>query len=395
MNPFLFFSGSRRLSVPASHAAPLFDLCLQYGLSYTELSRTPEGALTFRTATPTAKRLLVLSEQRGIPLTVLSAEGLPPLLFRLSRRAGLITGTLLGLCLLFLSRLFVWDVRITGNTTLTNAEILSELRACGFGVGSYLPEVTSGELETRVLISSDRIAWISVWLDGTVARVQVIEREAEEAELPVTLPANLIAASDGQIEYLELYRGQSMVTVGQAVKKGELLVSGLYDSQVEGYRYTRAAGSVYARTEHSFRVEIPLSYEKKCYSEPYLTSLTLNFFDFPVNFFKRGGNSTGTCDIIEKESDPGLPGGTDLPLSLAAQYAHPYTVETVTRTEEEALHLAYADLERRLAAATEGMQLLSKTVQTTLTDTGVILECQVRVIEDIARQSEFEVSETD
>ncbi len=396
MSLFLFLRGGSRLSVPAASAAEVFDLCLRCGLSYTDLARDGEGNLTFSLSRRAARRLLTLAEARECRPAVLSEFGLPVLLARLLVRPGLIAGLLLSLCLLLLSGSVVWDVRVTGNTTLSGREVRETLKACGFGIGSPIAGTDIGELETRVLISSDRIAWISVYLDGTVARVQIIEREEEAPpETPSRAPANLVAAADGQIEYLELYRGNAVVTAGQAVKKGELLVSGLYDSQVEGYRYTRAAGRVLARTERNFSVSIPLTYEKKCYSEPILTEMTLKFFDFPVKIFKRGGNPPSECDIIEKESAPESSGAPALPFSVVSQYAYPYTEEIATRTGEEALTLAYAELERRLSAATEGMQLLSKTVTTTLTDTALLLECRITVIEDIAVQAEFEINETD
>ena len=66
-------------------------------------------------------------------------------------------------------------------------------------------------------------------------------------------------------------------------KQGELLVSGLYDSQTQGFRYTRAAGRILARTERTVRVEIPLEYVQKCYIDEKIGSITLNFFQKSTN----------------------------------------------------------------------------------------------------------------
>ena len=90
-----------------------------------------------------------------------------------------------------------------------------------------------------------------------------------------------------------------MVGIGQAVKKGELLVSGIYDSQTEGYRFTRAAGEVLARTERSFVAEIPFTQSVKQPKETKITEIRLNFFNFSLKIFKSTGNITDSCDIIE------------------------------------------------------------------------------------------------
>ncbi|MBR7098488.1 MAG: hypothetical protein IKC59_03655, partial [Clostridia bacterium] len=65
----------------------------------------------------------------------------------------------------------------------------------------------------------------------------------------------------------------------------------------------------------------------------------------------------------------------------------------VKRTEEQALLLAYESLAKELESLSADAQLLRKEITTTLTDRSVILDCTVLCIEDIAVQSEFEVSE--
>ncbi len=394
MNGTLFGFGYRRVCTDRAHAAGLLNVCLCYGISYTDFRNLADGGISFCVLATTHKRLLSLCREREIPLTSERGRGLPFLLFRYRRRAGLILGVMVALSLVLLSRRFVWDVRVKGNETMSEAEIEAELRACGFGVGSYIPDLSAAELENRVLIASDRISWISIHMEGTVAVVQVIEH-TEKAPAPsqedLSRPANLVAARDGQIEYLQLYRGQPVVVVGQAVKKGELLVSGIYDSTQSGYRYTRAAGMVMARTTHEFSVKIPLSYEEKVYSDPKRLEIDLRFFDFSMKIYKNSGNDMGACDIIKEEKGLQLFGGVSLPLALEITTAQPYTLKTATRSEGEALELAYRELDALLLSLSEDAQLLQKNIETTMTEDVLILHCTVSCIEDIAVQSEFEM----
>ena len=274
---------------------------------------------------------------------------------------------------------------------MSASEIKAELAACGFGVGSYLPHVDTDVLENRFLLSSERISWISVYVEGTVARVQVVERvdpPKEEAKHP----ANLIAKCDGQIEYLRLYRGESVVHVGQAVRKGDLLVGGVYDSQTVGCRFTRAAGSVMARTEHSIRVEIPLAYTEKHYTHTENGGIWLNFFQNSVKIFKNTGNGMGECDIIESVKNFSGLGQYAIPVSLTVEQRRYYEEVSATRTEAQALEMAYAELAREIEALGD-VQLLRKEITTSISEDALILECTVLCLEDIAEQVEFEASE--
>lgn len=393
VDPILFLTGHCRASARAEYRTSLLDLCLCEGFNYTAFFCAEDGGISFSVSFFTARRLKKRCAELGIELTVEQTGGLPLLLYRHRRRAGLMLGALLGCFLLFWSGRFVWHVQVTGNVTLSSDEVVEELRRVGFGVGSYIPALDTAKLENRLLLTSDRISWASVYLDGTVARVQIIEHVATPPDEPITRPANLVAAADGQIEQLELLRGNCVVSIGQAVKKGELLVSGLYDSSLYGYRYTRAAGKVLARTERSFSVTVPLADVENVYEEPKICEITLNFFDFSLKIFKSTGNLPLTCDIIEEERNGCAWGRYPVPVSLTVKKARPYTERSFTRTPNEALELAYAQLAAELSQLSEDVQILQKTISTTVTDTELILDCSILCIENIAEQVEFDVGE--
>ena len=231
---------------------------------------------------------------------------------------------------------------------------------------------------------------LCVRIDAIFLFVAEKERHAPKTETSKK-PANLIASADGQIESIELYRGDCVVKIGQAVQKGQLLVSGVYDSAALGVRFTRAAGRIWARTEHTFEVRIPLTYTEKCYVDEKIGEISLNFFQNSMKIFKNSRNAGGECDIIEEVNHLETLGPNPLPISLAVQTLCYYRAETRTRSPEEALELAYAELSSLLAKFSSDTQLLSKQIKTTLTDGELILSCTVICIEDIALQYEFEV----
>lgn len=388
MNPVLFLAGYAEIAVDAANAAPLMDSFLRQDLSFSRLVAGTDGGIRLLCSARTAKK--VAGE---LPVTVLRRGGMPSLLLRLLRRPGLVMGGLCAVILLLVSRLFVWDVRVTGNSTMSAAEVVEELKNNGFGVGSYLPDFSAGEVENRVLLTSDRLAWVSVRMQGTVAEVQVMERDAKPEDVTPKRPADLVARMDGQIELVELLRGNAVVRAGQAVRRGELLVSGIFEHENIGCRFTRAAGRVLARTEHTLTVEIPLSEtEKVCYATE-KGDVWLNFFAFTGKISENTGNGSVDCDIIETVTHPDLWFLQNLPFSLRRETRRLWREETVTRTPEEATALAYERLEEKLRQLSESAQLLSCKTEMTLTDAGILLECTVTCIEDIAEQVEFDVTD--
>ncbi len=391
MSLSLFLCGARKLRVPRAYCTAVMNLCMQMGITYTDFA-WGEECVTFRCGMRSARRLIRACQKRELVIEAIGEYGVPSLLFAFAKRPGLVAGALLAVCLAVVSSLFVWSIEVVGNESMTEQEVVDALRVCDFGVGSYLPGVRVRELENRILIASERIAWISIYLDGTVARVQVIEQKSAAREQS-RLPANLIATADGQIEYLQLYRGESVVQVGQAVKKGELLVSGIYESGSQSFRYTRAAGEVMARTERTIVVEIPLQYEQKVAQKPQTTEIVLHFFNFSMKIFKNCRNLPLTCDIIKNEIE--LPNSEQkrVPISLTQTVCQPYLLQTDHRSAEQALSLCYEGLEEELARLSDSAQLLRKSIATTIGEESVILTCTVECIENIAAQQEFEIIE--
>ena len=394
MSIFLLLRGSCTLSITAQHRTAAMNLCMQMSIPYTNFVWREDGGIQFDCSVSSARKLLAACHKQEIEAEILACGGIPKLLKRLRVRVGLVVGAVLAIALVVLSGLFVWDVQVSGNEKLTEGEVVEALRACGFGVGSYLPSLRVREIENRVLMASEDIGWISINTDGTVARVQIIEHvsgESGEGTSSTKNPANLIALADGQIEYLELYRGNAVVTVGQAVTKGELLVSGLYDSKTGSFRYTHAAGRVMARTERVLEVEIPFLYEEKVYDEPYLQEVELSFFDFSQKIFKNSRNLYILCDIIKYNANLGQLGDNRLPVSLSRTEVRPYHLVECERSAEEALELCYAELAKQLASLSGEVQLLQKQIVTEVGENSVVLVCTLTCIENIALVQEFEI----
>ncbi len=385
-----FFCGGVTYHATAEGAAPLLDLCMRCGIPYTDLRNTPDGILV--TFFPWHRKgLEKAAAGEGIPLTLRSVSGLPAILWRYRRRYGILLGGILAAVLVWLSGQFIREICVVGNETVTASEILGLLEEQGLHVGSYAPHINTDRVENSLLKSTDRLSWISVNILGGRAEVEVREYAAATPVLPEKKPANLVAKADGVIEEVRIYRGKTVVKAGQFVRKGELLVSGLYDSTQVGFRFTRAAGEVLARTETEIYIEIPYEYEGIRYTGAEYYDKYLIFFDYLINISKNSGNLGALYDKIDIVEECCLPNGEGIPLELRTVKYSEYEKVKMTRTPAEAEALAYAALSERLSALAEDAILLRKSVTPGVGEASFSLFCRVTVIGNIAEVKEFEV----
>ena len=390
MNLSYFFLGTVTVSVDYDNITPLLNICMQKSIPYSGF-RALRDRVILRLRISEFNKLKTEADARGISYTVEKRSGLPFILGKYKYRAGLMLGLVLSAVLVFASHQFVWDIRVTGNEQMTSSEIIAILEGYGFSVGSYIPSANTDRLENKILIDSDKISWLSINIVGTVANVEVREREVAQSQSTATSPANLVAKKSGIIEEVRVFRGKVVVGAGKYVEKGELLVSGLYDSTQEGFRYTRASGQIYARTVEEFYIEIPYKYEGKAYTGEIYCNKYLNFFDFSMNISKKSGNEGVFYDKIDIVEDCSIFGVIDTPFSVKTERYLEYKTVSLTRTPKEAEELAYFSLEERLAMLAEDTVLIKKTVTPMVREDRFILHCVIVLIEDIAKTVEFEV----
>ena len=387
-----FLLGSATVFVDYNNVASLLNLCMICCIPYTDFSSGSDGVrLRFRLSA--LKRLKREADARGIVFNVEQSGGLPVILGRYKRRYGILAGIVAALTLIVLSRLFVWDIDVIGNESITSAQVKSLLESYGFGVGTYIPSVNTDKIENRLLIDTDKISWISINLIGNVAEVQIREYADADVNDSPDKPANLVAAKSGLVREVRIHSGNVVVSAGKYVEKGELLVSGIYDSNILGFRYTRAAGKVYAETVSEYYIEIPYEYDGIVYTGAEYCDKYLNFFDFSINISKNSRKEGSLYDKIDIVENCSLPDGTPTPLEIRTVRYLEYERETLRRTAQEAEELAYFELSQRLSELAEDSVMLKKTVTSRVGDKSFSLRCVVVALEDIAAVSEFEVTE--
>ena len=387
--------GHTTLSTNGDHAARLLDICRLHAIPYGDFYSTEAGDISLRFTIPDAKKLLALCGD--MPVTATPPKGLPSLIRRLLRRPGILVGGVLGLLLLVSAGNRFWDIRVSGNETLSDAAVKASLASVGLSVGSPIRGFEADVTENQVLLLDDRLAWLSVNRKGVVAYVEVREAVKPPVDDPAPL-RDMVASMGGVIEYVELESGNVRVKAGQTVSEGQVLVSGIYQSDLTGIRVESASARVFARTAREFCVKIPLSYEEKRYltgdsggDTGAFSEKSLLFFGRHIKFSKKYGNFTEFCDIMEDEKSWGLVGGVGFPVSTRTLWYLPYEMTTATRTYAEAEELAYFELSRYIADLPGGATLTGKTVTVTRGKDFLLLSCTLTAIEDIATERVIEV----
>lgn len=384
-----FFLGTDRIRVPAASALTLARLLWETGAVSRDFDTNAEVAavtVAHRACAP----LLAALRAAGVEAEVTESAGLPRLFSRLSRRVGLWLGLCAAAGLILLSSGTIWEVRVSGCERLSERAVLDLLAGEGVAVGARTRGLVTDTIEANVVRASPDIAWMSVNLHGSVAFVEVREQNAPPApggSFPDADGINLVAAEDGVILHYVLSAGQPVPGIGSAVRKGDLLVSGILETPHRGLVVCRAAGEVAARVERTVSVRVPFEYEVSRPVGRRVCALGLIFFGFEEKFYKNYGNAPPTCDTIIVNKYIYNRGGRIIPVGLRTETVLLTETERRTRTAEEALALAYLELDRAAAAAVGSAETVSRTVTEEIGEDGVTLVCRIGCVGNIAAEA--------
>lgn len=393
-NPITYIFGYCKISAAISDAADIFNICSKYGFVYRN-QKAADKEIRFECSLPTAKKLSARCAEAGINFISVTEHGIPRLFMRYRHRYGIFAGIVISLIIFFMSGRIIWDIRVEGNLErLTKSDVIEELNTCGLKIGMPKKKLNTGEVETRVIVYSDDISWISINIFGTVAHVEIREAEPLPDEEEFFDAANLVATRDGQIESFEEVKGNIQVKPGDFVREGDLLVSGIYDSKSLGFIYKCSSGKVFAKVKTDYEVSVPLKYDEKRYTGKEFVEKYLVFFDKEIKIYTNFGKKSPECDIIDTISYIDPVGKGKLPVGIRTVRYAEYEYVSAEISAEEAIDLAYKKLrfkEAELGISDVLSKELSGNFETADGKEVYVLRCTAVSVANIAKQVKIEV----
>lgn len=391
ISPLRYFRGAYHIAIHGEDAHFLLDFLVTNNIPFHDMKTENEtfSLILYSAYFKEYERLRGNRRFRGESRTHL---GFRAWLHRYRKRKGLIVGAFLALFLIIFSSLFVWDITVFGAERIPEALILEALEKRGLKLGTFVPSVNTEILEQAIILDVDGLSLVSINLRGTVASVEVREREKDTEIVDRETPSNLIASIDGQIEALEVTGGVSTVKLGQIVRKGDLLVSGIIDSKALGYRLVRARGEVLARTTLTFSVEIPYQTTEKVYTGQFQTKKSIKIFSKTIKLFGKDSISDATCDKIEVERRVYLFDTIKLPLFISETSYAEYTLVPKTLTREEALKQAEKALLAMCETPLADAEILGRHTSVSENEHSLSLTWQIECIINIAQEVKIETT---
>ncbi len=318
------FDGTVTLAVRGTETERLLNACMRSELPLRNIWRAEDGSLRLEIAWEEVERFEKLARVSMCETERVSVRGGRESRKRLRRRSAL--GLLAALCALALtaSSLFIWEIDILGNSSISEGEIRRALRECGVAEGCFWPATDVELIRSQMLLRLDQLSWMTLNLSGSRAQVVVLERERAPEMYEERTGADLVAACGGVVRDFSVKNGRTLIERGQIVTEGQTLVSAEMEGSGGSARTVRAAGSVTADTWREIRVQTNCGAVSKARGRGVFVTVGIQAGESRINLLSNGRKVLDECDRIVKEYKIGIKGLFCFPLKLVVEIYRPY-----------------------------------------------------------------------
>ena len=234
---------------------------------------------------------------------------------------------------------FIWNIEVNVPPELNEYEIRNQLRELGFYEGVRYNSDSIDNIKRKMKLNDERISWVSINIFGTNAVVELSPKISVEKDKEINKKAvsNLKSTADGTITKINVHNGTAVVEIGEGVRKGQLLVSGIMEYNNGTNVMADSEGTVYAKTSRTVTLSVPKEYSKAITSDEYVCKREFSFFgiSFPITLC---GNPVGEYYKKESKLKPTLFDNA-LPISITEEKWQRYETKKLTLGSDDAKKL--------------------------------------------------------
>ena len=253
-----------------------------------------EDCITGKIDIKNFSKLRSIARKTGVKIKINNKIGARFYLRAHNDRVGLLIGV--GFFIIFLVTMnrFVWCISTHDSEKFSREQIVEVAESVGLRYGVYVPGFDEEKAAREIYKAfGGELSYVKVNIKGSLAAIEfrdsieklIIEEKGE--------PSNIVADFDGVIVSDEIFQGAKNIAKGNAVKKGDVLISGVVEGVDSKPLYYEAKGNYTALHESKSEYEVSCVESAVCFSgtEEYY-KLILFGLRIPIGFHANSDENT-------------------------------------------------------------------------------------------------------
>lgn len=254
-----YFRGYVIIKIEGLTLEKFINLAISKNIILWDITRIDYTTLSAKISIAGFKELRDVVQKVGCRVNVIEKKGYPFFINKFKYRKMLALGSVLSIILVIFLTSFIWNIDIIGNERIPDEEIINVLQSISIKEGIRKSSAKAEDISNTLLLNIQELSFANVEIRGTKMIIEVRERSSAKVEVKEDVPCNIVASKRAVIEKIIVKNGKALVTEGEIVKEGQILITGAINNEdFEPPLLVHSEGSVFARTKYTQIIEEPI-----------------------------------------------------------------------------------------------------------------------------------------
>ena len=349
---YMFLAGFVTIEVEGFFIERFLNICRNKNILLQDLSREMNTYIKVKILKSDFKEIRHIARKTKCKVKIKKKSGIPFVINKYRKRKIFAVAILVIAIFIFIITKFIWNVEIIGNKKIETEEIRKLVAEYGISEGKLKSDINTQKISNLIRLNRDDIAWIGITLNGTNAIIEIEEVIEKPEIIEKDKVCNIVASEDAIISKIIVQNGTARVSVGDEVKKGDLLVDGIMEGTYTESRKVHAEATILGKIIYEKeKKEAFLQSEKiKTGKEEEKIEICIN--NFKINFNK-GVSKFEKYDTITTNNKLKIFSDFYFPISLKKHTNLEYEIRQKQYSEEELKEKLINSLEMELESEYE------------------------------------------
>ena len=331
------------------------------------------------------RKLRSIARKTGVRINITDKCGLPFYLRNHKDRVGLLIGACMFIFFMTVMNTMVWCIHTENSEKFSRQQILEAADNAGLHYGIRVKNFDEEKAAREIYKAfKGELSWVKVNVKGSLAVIDFRENIKKLEKEEKGSPSNIIADFDGIILSDETYQGSKNKSRGDAVRKGEVLISGVVEGVDMKPLYYEAKGKYTAL--HQRNIEHIMKNNESFYNYEKLDNqflLCVFGMKIPLSFLSYYGDQSDVyCYEKYLEFD-----GRILPFGIKKSIAVNYNKCELTQAERQQIAiLNFSDEEYKQLSNTK---ILERNTRVLKENNALIVSGEYNCIDYIGERKEI------
>ncbi len=329
---YMFFAGFVTIEVEGFFIERFLNICRNKNILLQDLSKEMNTYIKVKILKSDFKEIRHIARKTKCKVKIKKKSGIPFVINKYRKRKVFAVAILVIAIFIFIITKFIWNVEIIGNKKIDTEEIKELVAEYGVSEGKLKSNINIEKISNLIRLNRDDIAWIGITLKGTNAIIKIEETIEKPEIIEKDKVCNIIATEDCVISKIIVQNGTARVSVGDEVKKGDLLVEGIMEGTYTDSRKVHAEATVLGKFIYEKEKKESFLQSEKIKTGKEEEKIEICINNFKINFNK-GVSKFEKYDTIT----------TNNKLKIFSDFYFPISLKKYTNLEYEIKQKQYSE----------------------------------------------------